>query len=156
MMRLGETRRLVIAASIAISAQVACESGTAPAPVPVPAGYAGEWTGTTQHGTPIRLSVSAADEVTSITLTYNVSATCSGTLTYTNLAVPIRKQEPPGPPPFDQPGFAFGRMSDDRVSATAINGVFSAERRSASGQFVLVGYNGCGPSVLGTWDARRR
>jgi hypothetical protein len=153
MMRLGGTRRLVIAASIAISAQVACDSPTAP--TPVPAGYAGEWTGTTQHGTPIRFSVSAADEVTSFTVTYNFSVTCSGTLTYTDLAVPIRKQEPPGPPPFDQPGFAFGRMSDDRVSATAINGVFSAERRSASGQFALVGYSGCGPSVLGTRDARR-
>ena len=151
-MRVGETLRLVIAASIAISAHVACESPTAPVPV----GYAGEWTGTTQHATPVRFSVSDADEVTSFTVTYTFSVTCSGTLTYTDLAVPIRKQEPPGPPPFDQPGFAFGRVSDDRVSATAINGVFSADRRSASGQFVLVGYSGCGPSVLGTWDARRR
>ena len=155
-MRVGDTRRLVIAASIAISAHVACASPTAPAPVPVPEGYAGEWTGTTQHGTPIRFSVSAADDVISVTLTYNFSATCSGTLTYTDLAVPIRSLDPPGPPPFDQPGFAFGRTSDDRVTATAINGVFSADRRSASGQFVLVGYSGCGPSVLGTWDARRR
>jgi hypothetical protein len=86
---------------------------------------------------------------------YNFSVTCSGTLTYTDLAVPIRKLEPPGPPPFDQPGFAFGRTSDDRVSATAINGVFSADRRSVSGQFVLVGYSACGP-VLERWDARRR
>jgi len=153
-MRLGNTRRLVIAASLAISAQVACDSPTAP--TPTPAGYAGEWTGTTQHGTPIRFIVSDANEVTSFTVTYNFSATCSGTLTYTDLAVPIHKLDPPGPPPFDQPGFAFGRMSDDRVTATAINGVFSAERRSVSGQFVLVGYSGCGPSVLATYDARRR
>ena len=90
-MRVGDTRRLVIAASIAISAHVACTSPTAPAPVPV--GYVGEWTGTTQHGTPVRFSVSAVDEVTTITLTYNVSATCSGTFTYTDLAVPI---PPPG------------------------------------------------------------
>jgi hypothetical protein len=153
-MRVGEIGRLVIAASIAISTQVACESGTAPAPLP--AGYVGDWTGTTEHGTPIRFSVSAADEVTSVTLSYNFSATCTGTLTYTDLAVPIRMQEPPGPPPFDQPGFAFGRMSDDRVTATAIGGHFFADRRSSSGQFVLVGYSGCGPSVLGKWDARRR
>lgn len=152
-MRMGDTRRLVIAASIAISAHVACTSPTAPAPVP--AGYAGEWTGTTEHGTPIRFSVSAADEVTSFTVTYNFSATCSGTLTYADLAVPIRKQEPPGPPPFDQPGFAFGPVSDDRESATAIAGHFFADRRSASGQFLLVGYVGCEP-VRGTWDARRR
>jgi hypothetical protein len=86
----------------------------------------------------------------------NFSATCSGTLTYTDLAVPIRSLEPPGPPPFDQPGFAFGRLSDDAASGTAINGHFSPDRRSASGQFVLTRYSGCGLSVLGTWDARRR
>ncbi len=154
MMRLGDSRRLVIAASIAIAAQVACDSPTAP--TPVPAGYAGEWTGTTQHGTPIRFSVSAADDVTSITLTYNVSATCSGTLTYTDLAVPIHRQDPPGPPPFDQPGFAFGRLSDDSATATAIAGHFSPDRRSASGQFLLSRYSGCDPSFIGTWDANRR
>ena len=153
-MRVAETLRLVIAASIAISAPVACESPTAP--TPVPAGYAGEWTGTTQPGTPIHFSVSAAAEVTSITLTYNLSATCSGTLTYTDLAVRIRKQEPPGPPPFDQPGFAFGRLSDDLATATAIGGHFWADRRSASGQFILSRYSGCGDSFIGTWDARRR
>ena len=150
-MRVGQTLRLLVAVSIAISTHIACESPTAPAPV----GYAGEWTGTTQHGTPVRFSVSAADEVTSVTLTYNFSVTCAGTLTYTDLAVPIRSLEPPGPPPFDQPGFSFGRVSDDRESATAINGVFSADRKSVSGQFVLVGYVGCEP-VRGTWDARRR
>ena len=152
-MGVGTTHRLVLAASIAISAQVACGSPTAPAPVPV--GYAGEWTGTTQHGTPVRVSVSAADEVTSVTITYNFSVACSGTLTYTDVAVPIRKLDPPGPPPFDQPGFAFGRTSDDRISATAISGVFSADRRSVSGQFVLVGYSDCGP-VIGRWEALRR
>ena len=86
-MRVGDTRRLVIAASFAISAHVACTSPTT-APPPVPAGYVGEWTGTTQQGTPFRFSVSAVDEVTAITLTYNVSATCSGTITYTDLSVP--------------------------------------------------------------------
>ena len=93
-MRVGKACRLVIAASIPSSAEVTCDSATAPAPVPV--GYAGEWTGTTQYGPPIGFSVSAADEVTSVTLTYNFSPTCSGTLTYADLAVPIRRLEPPG------------------------------------------------------------
>ena len=150
-MRVGQTLRLLVAMSIAISTHIACGSPTAPAPV----GYAGEWTGTTQHGTPVRLTVSAADEVTLVILTYKLSDTCAGSLTYTDLAVPIRKLEPPGPPPFDQPGFAFGRTSDDGESATAINGVFSADRKSVSGQFVLVGYSACGP-VMERWDARRR
>lgn len=154
-MRVRGTRRFILAASIAISAQVAC-SNSPSAPTSVPTGFVGEWTGTTQHGTPIRLSISAADEVTSITLTYNVSASCSGTLTYTGIAVPIRKQDPPGPPPFDQPGFTYGRLSDDLATAAAVGGHFSADRQSASGQFVLSRYSGCGDAVLGTWDARRR
>ena len=154
---MGHSRRLVIAASLAISAQVACTSPTSPtAPPPVPAGYVGDWTGTTQHGTPIRFSVSAANEVTFITLTYNLSATCSGTMTYADLSVPIRYQEPPGPPPFDQPGFAFGRLSDDMATGTAIAGHFSADRRLASGQFILSGHSGCVSGFIGTWDARRR
>ena len=152
-MCMGDTRRFVMTATLAICVQVACSNPTAPAPVP--AGYAGEWTGTTQQGTPVRFSVSAGDEVTSFTLTYNLSTTCSGTLTYTDLAVPILKLEPPGPPPFDQPGFSFGRTSDDRENGAAINGVFSPDRTSVSGQFVVVGYSACGP-VLERWQARRR
>jgi hypothetical protein len=58
-MRVKETLRFVIAASIAISAQVACDSPTAP--TPVPAGYAGEWTETTQQATAVRFSVSDAN-----------------------------------------------------------------------------------------------
>jgi hypothetical protein len=154
MMHMGDTCRLIIAAGLVIFAPVACTSPTAPAPVPE--GYVGEWTGTTQQGTPVRFSVSAVNEVTSVTLTYNVSATCSGTLTYTDLAVTIRHQEPLGPPPFDQPGFAFGRLSDDLATGTAIAGHFAADRRSASGQFILSQYSGCPPSFIGRWDVRRQ
>lgn len=150
-MRSREARRLAILLGIVICAQVACKSATAPSPV----GYAGEWTGTAMPGTSVQFSVSAADQVTAFTLTYNFSATCSGTLRYTDLAVPIHTLDPPGPPPYDQPGFGFGRTSDDRASGTAIAGHFSPDRRSASGQFTLVNYDGCG-TVLGTWSARRR
>jgi hypothetical protein len=110
--------------------------------------------GSTEHDTRVMVSVSAADEVTSVSFAYRFSDACSGTLIYTDLAVPIRKLEPPAPPPFDQPGFAFGRTNDDRTKATAISGVFSADRRSLSGQFLLVGYSECG-SVLGKWNALR-
>ena len=41
------------------------------------------------------------------------------------------------------------------ASGTFIAGQFSPDRRSASGQFNLVHYNGCG-TVVGTWSARRR
>lgn len=122
------------------------------APTPLPPGYAGEWSGTTVQGTPVRFTVSG-DNVTSFILTYNFSAECSGTLTNTDLAVPIRYQDPPGPPPFDQPGFAFG--TNDVTSGTAIGGYFSPDRRSAAGEFVLVKYGACG-TVRSTWSATRR
>lgn len=139
-------------AVIAITAQVACASPTAP----TPPGYVGQWTGTTEHGTPLSFSVSAADRVTSMTLTYRFSAICSGTLTYADLAVPIDTQDPPGPPPFDQPGFIISSQADDFSWGTAVSGYFSPDRLSASGKFVLVTYGDCGTAVVGTWTARRR
>jgi hypothetical protein len=149
-MPLREARRLAIAISTVICVHVGCNSTTAP--TPLPPGYAGEWRGTTLQGTDVHFRVSG-DNVTSLILTYNFSADCSGTLTNTNLAVPIRKQDPPGPPPFDQPGFAFG--TNAVTSATAINGHFSPDQRSAAGEFVLVNYGVCG-TVRSTWSATRR
>lgn len=149
-MRFQEARRLVITLGVVICAPVACKSATAPTPV----GYAGEWTGTTAQGTLVRFGVSAADHVTSFTLTYNFSATCSGTLTYTDLAAAIHTLDPPGPPPFDQPGFGFS--TTDGTSGTVIAGHFSPDRRSASGQFSLIRHGACGDVVVGPWSASRR
>jgi hypothetical protein len=119
----------------------------------VPPGYAGEWTGTTAEGTPVRFSVSAGDLVTAVSLTYRFPGSCAGSIEVNGLAVPIHKLDPPGPPPFDQPGFAFGK--NNVTSGWAINGHFSPDRRSASGQFLLVRYGTCG-TVTSTWNARRR
>jgi hypothetical protein len=114
----------------------ACSSPTEPEPVP--AGYAGEWSGTTNHGSAVSLSVSG-DQVTSFTLTFNFSPTCSGT-EVSPAPIPIVVLEPPGPPPFDQPGFATGWPKAPNEWGVAVNGVFSANRRSVSGEFVLVRY----------------
>ena len=92
-MFLREARRLAILIGTLICVHVGCNSATAPSPLP--AGYAGEWTGTTVEGTFVQFSVSATDHVTSLILTYNFSAACSGTLTNTNLAVPIHRLDPP-------------------------------------------------------------
>ena len=147
-----EARRLSPLAVLVACASIACggDNGVSP----VPAGYAGEWVGTTTQGTAIRFSVSAADTVTSITLTYNFSAGCSGTLTYTNLAVAIHTLDPPGPPPFDQPG--FGHSVNNVTTGTLIAGHFSPDRRSASGQFTLVQFSGCDGVVVGSWNVTRR
>jgi len=65
-------------------------------------------------------------------------------------------QVPPGPPPFDQPGFVVGKVGDDFVWGIAVGGSFAQDRRSASGQFNLVNYTGCDKVVAGTWSASRR
>ena len=126
-----DARRLAIVIVIGSCAHIACDGGAAPTLV----GYAGEWIGTTPQGTQINFTVSA-DTVTSITLAYNFSADCSGTLTYTNLAIPIQSLDFPGPPPYEQPGFGYG--ANEGTRETYIAGQFSPDRRSASGQFNLV------------------
>ena len=143
-------RMVMIGALILACAHVACDSGVSP----LPPGYAGDWIGTTSEGTSFRFSVSDADTVTSITLTYNFSAGCSGTLTYMNLALSIHRLEPPGPPPFDQPGFGYSQNNIE--SGTLIAGHFSQDRRSAEGRFTLVKYSGCADVVAGSWNATRR
>jgi hypothetical protein len=128
----------------------ACSSPTRPEPVP--AGYAGEWTGTTAQGTPVSLSVDG-EQVSSFALAFNFSPACSGSVTLPG-PVQIVMQVPPGPPPFDQPGFAMG-LNGNGGWGVAVYGAFSQDRRSVSGQFQLVLYPGCG-TLNGTWSARRR
>src|SRR4029453_11551426 len=94
------TGRWVLGFALVISAQTACENAVEPTPV----GYAGEWTGTTTQGTPVRFSVSG-NAVTSISITYNFSPTCTGTLSYTSRGNSYARSS--GSPPFDQPGFGY-------------------------------------------------
>ena len=131
-----------------VAAHIACHNDLEPAP----AGYAGEWVGATTQGTPMRFSVSG-NVVTSMSITYNFAPACTGTLSYTNLAAEIHTLDPPGPPPFDQPG--FGYSTTDGMQGTLIAGHFSADRRSASGQFTLVHYGAC-DTVVSSWTADRR
>lgn len=152
-MCMREARTLSMLAAILACASIACGSG-GNGVSPIPPGYAGDWIGTTSEGTSFRFIVSEADTVTSITLSYNFFAGCSGTVSYTNLAVPIRRLEPPGPPPFDQPGFGYAK--NDVVSGTLIAGHFSPDRLSAEGRFTLVTYSGCADVVGSSWNATRR
>jgi hypothetical protein len=129
----------------------ACSNPTAPVPV----GYDGEWVGITAHGTPVSFSVSE-NQVTSFTLAFNFSPACSGTETIPGPAA-IVMRDPPGPPPHDQPGFAMSKTNQGPIIEWAVlaAGPFAPDRRSASGQFQLVQYPGCGTLNL-TWSAGRR
>lgn len=151
----GGRRLSSVANALLLSSLVACGSS---ATAPSPRGYVGEWTGNTNMGTPIHFSVSGKDEVTSASVAYNFSATCSGTLTYMDVAAPIHRLDPPQPPPYDQPGFGITTDDGPGGSATAVVGWFSADRQTAAGQFTLVHYDGCGldGTVVGTWSAHRQ
>lgn len=142
------TRTAWLAALIQTGA-IACSSPTAP----LAPGYDGDWAGTTNHGTSVSFNVTN-EQVRSFTLTFALSPTCAGTETIPG-PQPITTQDPPGPPPFDQPGFAMGRAADDFAWGIAAYGAFSPDRRSVSGEFLLVQYPGCG-TVQFEWSARRR
>jgi hypothetical protein len=111
-------------------------------------GYAGEWDGTTSHGTPVNFSVSG-DQVTSFTLAFNSPPTCSGTETVAGPGSIILRED-------DQFGFAMSRVGGDFEWGAALYGVFSPDRRSASGEFLLVRYPGCGGTLNVKWSVRRR
>src|SRR5262249_24349043 len=126
--------------------QTACHNAVEPTPV----GYAGEWTGTTRKE-PRSASVSLATP--SLQFRSPTTSLCTGTLSYTSLAAEIHTLDPPRPPPFDQPGFAYS--TTDGMEGTLIGGHFSADRRSAYGQFTLVRYGAC-ETVVSSWTANKR
>src|SRR5262245_35146029 len=142
------TGRSFLCVALLVSAHTAVHN----AAEPTPAGYAGEWIGTTTQGTPVRFTV-AGNAVTSISIAYNFSPACADTLSYTSLAAEIHTLDPPGPPPFDQPGFGYSTTAG--MQGTLIAGHFSPDRRSASGQFTLVHYGAC-ETVVSSWTATRR
>lgn len=121
----------------------ACSSPTEP----VPPGYAGEWSGTTSQDRSLSFSVSG-DQVTSFTLAFNSPPTCSGTETLTGPKPIILRED-------NQQGFAMGKTGEDFGWGIALYGVFSEDRRSASGEIQLVQYPGCGTLNI-KWTAKRR
>ena len=135
-----------------VACAAACSSPTEPA---VPEGYEGEWAGTTDHGTAVSLTV-AGNQVMSFTLAFNFCPACAGTETIPGPA-PIVMQDPPGRPPYDQPGFAISKTNPGPTIewGVAAAGPFAPDRRSASGQFQMVHYPGCGTANL-RWRVDRR
>jgi hypothetical protein len=119
---------------------------------PLPPGYTGEWTGVTRDHTRIHFVVSEGDVVTSIRLDYQASSECTGRIERDGLALPVHYLDPPGPPPYDQPGFGYTTNEPD--GGIVIAGHFSEDRRSADGSFALGRYLGC--SMFGNWTATRQ
>ena len=135
--------------AVLLACAASCSSPTAPTapPPPAPEGYAGEWAGTTSHGTPVSFSVSG-NQVASFTLALYLPPTCSGTETVLGPKEIILRQD-------NQQGFALGKVGGDFEWGIALYGVFSQDRRSAWGEIQLVHYPGCGTLGL-KWSALRR
>ena len=129
----------------------ACDHGSVTAPSPS-TGYAGEWSGTTSQNQPIAFTVSADQQVTSLTVGYSFNG-CSGTETFSNLSLTIKKLDPPGTPPFnDNPGFGYAGQTVDG-GGTLLLGAFTSNKTS-TGQVNFVNFPDCKGSFA-TWNATK-
>jgi len=133
----------------------ACGSGTAP----TPAGYTGQWSGTTAQGGAIAFTISPDEVVTTMTVAHNFSG-CSGSQTFSNLNLNIAPNVMciPGPCTGPLTSFrAFGYSSGNRLDgpSTDINGVFMSTSR-AEGTVNFRNYSGCGSAIGVAWSATRR
>lgn len=128
-------------------ALVGCGHGSVTAPS---TGYAGEWSGTTSQNQPISFTVSADQRVISVTVGWRFNG-CSGTGTSSSNPFPITNPQPPGPPPWDNPGFVSGGQPGDK-SVWTVTGAFpSNQTATGTAEFV---FPNCGNS-LATWNATK-
>ncbi len=124
-----------------------CGTATPTDPDPVAVGYAGEWSGTTFQGRPISFTVSPEQQVTTISVGYQIDM-CSGVETFSDVkGVPFAD---------GLPAFQFtAKLADTRP--IAIQGYLMPDA-SVSGTLLLYGPPSCGRSetVAGPFTARRR
>jgi hypothetical protein len=148
-------RRSVITLCTLCTLAGACGSGTAP----TPAGYEGQWNGTTAQGSPITFTISPDEAVTTITVAHNFSG-CSGSQTFSNLSLSIAPTVIciPGPCTGSLASFrTFAYMSGDRIEgpSTEVHAVFPSTS-SAEGTVNFRSYPGCGSAIGVAWAAARR
>ena len=144
--------------ALALSAlAVACQDGPT---TPGPAGYAGQWSGTTSQGRPIAFTISADEKVTAITVGHNFNG-CVGSETFPNLNLDIAPdvQCIPGPCPPDITSYrAFNYSSATRTlgaPSTSLNGLFLSMTR-AEGLVAFRDFPGCGSAISNPWTATKR
>ena len=136
---------VLVATSWVVASGCGGASPTSPGPVRV--GYAGEWSGTTFQGRPISFTVSPEQQVTKISLGYQID-TCSGVDTFSDLTTV----------PFSAgvPAFYFSAALPDKRQI-GIQGYLMPDA-SVSGTLLVYAPPSCGPSetVAGFFTAIRR
>lgn len=135
---------VLIATSCVLVSGCGAASPTSPGPVAV--GQAGGWSGTTFQGRPISFTVSPEQQVTTISLGYQID-TCSGVDTFSDLKVPFAA---------GVPAFQFAAELPDKRQV-GIQGYLMPDA-SVWGTLIVYGPPSCGPSetVAGVFTARRR
>ena len=117
---------------------------------PASSGYSGQWSGTTGQGVPIAFTISADENVTTISVSHNFNG-CSGSQTFPDLNLPIAPQVQciPGPcSPSITSYRQLGFVSGDRMNgpSIAIAGLFVSTSR-AEGTVAFRNYAGCGDAA---------
>jgi len=135
---------ILIATSCVLLSGCGAASPTSPGPLPV--GHAGEWSGTTFQDRSILFTVSPEQQVTTISLGYQID-TCSGVDTFSGLNVPFTA---------GVPAFQFAAVLPDKRQL-GIQGYLMPDG-SVWGTLLVYGPPSCGPSeaVAGPFTARKR
>ena len=136
----------------------ACSDSTEPSVV-LPAGIAGEWSGTTSQGMGIAFTVSADERVTAITIGHRFNG-CEGLQAFPNLDLSTVREVicVPGPcSPSETASRSFGFASDRRQGPpnTSVFGIFLPGNQ-AQGQANFSEFAGCGSAIGVGWSAKRR
>jgi hypothetical protein len=154
-------RALAITAMCVCLAAAGCGGSSSPTTPTAPPGFSGQWSGVTQQGQPITFTISAEEKVTSIVVGYNFNG-CSGTQTYSNLALEIKPQIEciPAPCPADLSSYrsiAHDTGDPFQGPSTSIRGFFTQNQGLFMGQGAAYfrNYPGCGTAQTG-WSASRK
>ena len=128
---------------------------------PTPLGNAGEWAGTTAHGSPISFTVSQDEKVTLISIGYNFNG-CVGSKTFSNLDLGTVPNVSCTPGPCTPPvstyrafSYSEGGLAFSVDPSPSVNGFFPSPG-SASGAASFWNYPGCGTANGVPWTATRR
>jgi hypothetical protein len=155
-MKAMSRRSIAVVVVLVGIAQSACGSSPPTAPSgDGGASYTGRWSGTTSQGGSISFTVSSSNKVTELAFAYSFGG-CSGTRTFSGLALDIATSTPmPGVPnqvPYT--GFSHASGPTDQPNYTQVLAEFSSNT-AAFGSIGFLDFPGCG-STVAVWSMSKR
>jgi hypothetical protein len=123
------------------------------------ANYEGQWSGTTAQGKAVTFTISADQNVTTLTVGHEFNG-CSGSQTFSSISVSIVPQVQCIPAPCSNQlmsyrafHYSVGTSLDDQ--GTSVNAVFISTDR-VEGLVHFRNFSGCGNALSVPWSARKR